>query len=498
MQVKYINPFSNQSQLFSKKFDNATDEGDSEKLKLLIDDALNIINKENIASQAQLYYSIGTVYGDIARIENTNDESCIEKQLFYFRKSLELINSIELSDEKYIPYINGFKLNLYTNYGNTLDHCGRKIAAIEQYQKAIRIKRDFGMALGNLGMTYRHYAMMVSDSVHRDYMNHFAYSLLCKAIDSNDKSVHKNAYDYFSKAINSYTEEYIQAVLVPSLKIPQYNYENEEELKYRKWALENKLFINPLNDLPVNEYCFAADVLQLPNMIVNINDKPIFHGMFNQIKQDYIFARYQFYYGIQQNTETHFADKDTYLLNFSDYPQYSIRVEMLKSSFRTLYSLLDKCAYFLNYYFDLGIEEHKITFHKVWANTKIVSLCKQNNNYALNALRWIGKDFYNKLLDSPNPYAKKTCTIRNALEHKYTKIYWDLFHDRTNGEIDNLAFYISEAELIDETMKLLHIIRETIISMVLTVGIEEKERNKTNTKIAIPFTFDQYDDEWKL
>ena len=354
------------------------------------------------------------------------------------------------------------------------------------------------MALGNLGMAYRHYAMMVSDPVHRDYMNHFAYFFLCQAVNSNDKIVHRNAKDYFSNAINSYTEEYTQAVLIPPLEIPQYNYDNEEELKYRKWALENKLFTNPLNDLPVNEYCFAADVLQLPNMIVNINDKPIFHGMFNQIKQDYIFARYQFYCGIQQNDEAHFADKDTFLLNFADYPQYSIRVEMIKSAFKTLYSLLDKCAYFMNYYFGLGIEERRITFHNVWANPKMASLYEQNNNYILNALRWIGKDFYNKLMDSPNPYAKKTCTIRNALEHKYTKVYWDLFYDRTNGEIDNLAFYISEAELIDETMKLLHIIRETIISMVLSVGIEEKERNKDNTKIAIPFTFDQYEDEWKI
>jgi len=496
--MKYKNPFSDNVQIISAEFDRTTDEGEPEKLKLLIDNALNIIDKEDIASQAQLYYSIGTAYGDIARLESTNDENYIEKQLFYFRKSIELINFKELSDEKYAPYIEGFKLSLYTNYGNTLDHCGRKIAAIEQYQKALSIHKDFGMALGNLGMAYRHYSMMVSDYVHRDYMNHFAYVLLCQAINNKDESVHQNAYDCFSNAISSYTDEYIQEVLMPPLEIPQYNYDNEEELKYRKWALEHKLFLNPLNDLPVDEYCFAADVLQLPNMIVNINAKPVFHGMFNQIKQDYIFARYQFYCGIQQNTETHFADKDTYLLNLADYPQYSIRVEMIKSAFRTLYSLLDKCAYFMNHYFDLGIEERKITFHNVWANPKMVSLYETNNNYALNALRWIGKDFYNKLMDSPNPYAKKTCTIRNALEHKYTKVYWDLFYDRTNGEIDDLAFYISEAELIDETMKLLHIIRETIISMVLAVGIEEKERNKDNTKIAIPFTFDQYDDEWKI
>ena len=138
---------------------------------------MNIIDTEDTASQAQLYYSIGTVYGDIARLEKSSDESYIEKQLFYFRKSIELINADELSDEKYSPYINGFKLSLYTNYGNAFDHCGRKIAAIEQYQKALKIDGGFGMALGNLGMAYRHYAMMVSDPVHRDYMNHFAYFL---------------------------------------------------------------------------------------------------------------------------------------------------------------------------------------------------------------------------------------------------------------------------------------------------------------------------------
>lgn len=496
--MKYINPFSSRSQSFSRNFDKATYEEDINKLGYLIDEALNILCNENVASQAQLYYSIGTAYGDICRLQNTNNDECIEKQLFYFRKSLEIINSVELLDEKYTPYTNGFKLNLYTNYGNTLDHCGRKIAAISQYREAICIKKDFGMALGNLGMAYRHYAMMVPDYVHRDYINHFAYEMLCQAINNNDESVHKDAIRCFCDAINSYTDEYIHEVLMPHLDIPVYNYCDEDELKYRKWALENSLFINPLNDLPIYEYCFAADVLQLPNMIMNIDDKPVFHGMFNQLKQDFIFARYQFYCGIQQNDEPHFADKDAYLLNFADYTQYSIRVEMIKSAFKTLYSLLDKCAYFLNYYFDLGIEDNRITFHKVWTNPKMVNLFKQNNNYALNALRWIGKDFYNKLMDSPNPYAKKICTIRNALEHKYAKVYWDLFYDRIDEQIDNLALYISEAELINETMKLLHIIRETIISMVLAVGIEEKERNKNNTKIAVPITFDYYDDEWKI
>jgi len=78
--MKYKNPFSDNVQIISAEFDRTTDEGEPEKLKLLIDNALNIIDKEDIASQAQLYYSIGTAYGDIARLESTNDENYIEKQ----------------------------------------------------------------------------------------------------------------------------------------------------------------------------------------------------------------------------------------------------------------------------------------------------------------------------------------------------------------------------------------------------------------------------------
>ena len=70
--------------------------------------------------------------------------------------------------------------------------------------------------------------------------------------------------------------------------MPQLVYESGKEEKYRRWSLENGLFLNTLNDLPVLKMCFAADVLQLPDMIVSIDAKPVFHGMFNQIKQEYI------------------------------------------------------------------------------------------------------------------------------------------------------------------------------------------------------------------
>ncbi len=154
------------------------------------------------------------------------------------------------------------------------------------------------------------------------------------------------------------------------LNIPQYTYNNQDEYQYRKWALDNALFLNPLNDLPVSEFCFAADVIQLPNIIAKVGEKPIFHGMFNQFKQEYVFARYQYYYSQQITDEVHFADKDTCLINFADYPQYSIRIEMIKSTFKILYSMLDKIAFFINSYFKLGIRERDVSFHSIWKKRK--------------------------------------------------------------------------------------------------------------------------------
>ena len=74
--------------------------------------------------------------------------------------------------------------------------------------------------------------------------------------------------------------------------------------------------------------------------------------------------------------------KDTYLLQFADYPQYSIRIEQLKCSFKTLYSLLDKVAFFIN-------------------------VLAPNSNIAISSLYWISKDFYKPSNVSPNPLAQR-------------------------------------------------------------------------------------------
>jgi hypothetical protein len=505
----YMNPFPEITEIFANRFDAALDASDKVLTVKLIEEAKQVVSTADFATQTRMYYSIGTAYGDLANMVSVDErEEMQNNQLYYLRKCISQIEAKELNQPEYVPYILGIKLNLYTNYGNALDHMGRKIAAIEQYKKVLGINPDFGMALGNIGITYRHYGMLVYDKSHRDYLHHFAFHYLCAGCEARDPSVYPGAREFFVQSRDGYHPEYIKHVLVPPLDIPQCTFDDEAEHQYRYWALQNGLFLNPLNDLPIAEPYFAVDSLQLPDMLAKLEDKPIFHGMFNQFKQEYIYARYEYYCSLEIPEEPHFADKDTQLLNFADYPQYSIRLERLKCSFRTLYSLLDKIAYFINSYFGLGIKERDVSFHNIWLKEKkgrygykYKRTLNHHENFAISSIYWISKDFYKKIGDSPNPQAKRISEIRNALEHKYVKIYWDLLSNVKDREIDNLALYLSESELMDETLGLLKLIREVLICLSLAVKIEEDKKREamTETDRVLPqIEIMEYNDEWKL
>lgn len=367
MAEQYINPFSKESELYAQKLDEASISRDIALLDQLLSEIENTLISVDSASQARLYYSIGTVYGDFAKTKGLSYDESIRKQLYCFRKSVDIIADEEYTKKEYAPYVKGFQRILYTNYANTLSSCGRKIEAIVQYKNALKIHPSFGMALGNLGRVYQDYGVIDYDDGHQDYFHHFAYSLLKNAAECEDSDTYTEAKECFATAIAGYDPQYVEKFLHKELKIPKFSYENFEERLYREWAVENCLFLNTLNDLPVAELCFATDVLQLPSMVVSIDAKPIFHGMFNQIKQEYVYARYQYYSSLQFRDEVHYADKDTHLINFADYPQYGIRIEQIKSSFKILFGLFDKIAYFLNSYFNLGIHERDVSFKHIWS-----------------------------------------------------------------------------------------------------------------------------------
>lgn len=268
--------------------------------------------------------------------------------------------------------------------------------------------------------------------------------------------------------------------------------------------------MNPLNDLPLEHSCFAADTLQLPGIVTSIKQKdvPIYFGLFNQIKQEYIYARYLCYQGQFFSDEPHYADKETCLVNLYDYPQYSIRIEHEKAAFRSLYSLFDKVAFFANIYWNLGIRERDITFHSIWKeesghghNKYKHTAIDAANNVSLLSIKWIYKDFNDRFGDSAHPELQKFNILRNALEHKYVKVHSGLLYSIKDPYVDKEGTYhISDDDLQKFTIELINMVRELIIDLSVAVHIEElKRKQENNTEKIIPeLTLQEYDDEWKV
>ena len=127
------------------------------------------------------------------------------------------------------------------------------------------------------------------------------------------------------------------------------------------------------------------------------------------------------------------------------------------------------------------------------------NVLNHKENFALASLYWISRDFYDKFEDSPNPCLKRISDVRNALEHKYVKVTNGWFPARVNGEIDDLALYVTEDELSALTLELMHIVREAIICVSLCVHVEEqKNKDQLQNKLIMPMPLMEYDDEWKL
>jgi len=97
---EYINPFSDESEVYAQKLDYASTDKNVEGLEKLLDEIEIIIPNADVASQAQLYYSVGTVYGDFAKVKGISWEESIRKQLYCFRKAIDCIEEPEFTQEK--------------------------------------------------------------------------------------------------------------------------------------------------------------------------------------------------------------------------------------------------------------------------------------------------------------------------------------------------------------------------------------------------------------
>ncbi len=458
---------------------------------------------------AVLDYFRSNAWAARAAIRNANaaltwtwEQPEIAQQVLLLRKAL---NNPAFDD---LPDL--YRCQIPTNLGNQLNAVGRFVEALEYWDRALAVDTHFWMAQGNRGYAYIHYAKALYDHGHR------APFLLTAHKDLNNASSYSAAYKHFGypeaaqqfAALKADLESRID--VVEAEKIIQLDGdtlgETKEEERYRRWCLANRLFLNPLNDLGSHSIA-ARDVLTLPDFVTAIDEPPSLTGFFNQMKQEFVSARW-LYYESRNYAGVHFSDRDVLLYNTLDYPSYGLGVEKLKIAMRMAYSLFDKIAYFLNDYMKLNMKSTRVNFSTVWRSGEgkaapVRPEFEKSENWPFRGLYWLSKDLLvDDFRDSTEPDARELYQIRNHLEHKYLKVHETRVRPKDPSSpsswlVDDLAYSVSRSELSAKALRVLKLARAALTYLSLGMHREEKRRAHGKTGVAVPMTLGVWEDEWK-
>lgn len=437
------------------------------------------------------------------------DQPEILNEIFYLRSA---VRSTEF------PSLNAFRqCQMLVNLANILHHVGRPVEAIEYWNRALTRMPKFAMALGNLGFGLETFAKYLYDSGHQVVILKDACGFLKSVTEPGvvwDREDYQIVAESMLKKAEA-IEAHVDFSRMENISLSEHSLgRSKMERQYRAWALDNILFLSPLNDL--GAYPIAAhDVLHLPAMVRPLSEPPHYIGVFNQLKQEYVTARFLCWQGITaaESYKKHYSDKDVLLLDTLDYPVYSRATEEVKVAFRMAYSLFDKIAFFINEYWALGMQERSINFQSVWFEGGTKGKPKHlrvkfqgHQNLPLRGLYWLSKDFVESGRDTDIPVLGETMepdaynlrSIRNHLEHKYLKVHDDMwgYAGRSSNSMfdDQWAAHLSIQELQQKALRILKMARCGLTYLSLAVHREEGlRRPQAPDGITVPMSLPRWE-----
>lgn len=388
------------------------------------------------------------------------------------------------------------------NLANSLNHLGRGIEAIRLYDEALTGMPLFAMALGNRGLARRDLATQVSNP-------HHVIDCLTAALADLDLALSEQALwdGPYPDARQVYSDAvvHIKKLLNGRDATPPHQLDDrfslgrsKKERRYRRWALDRQLFLNPINVL--GAYTFAAtDDLCLPDHCAPLDEPPHYIAWFNQLKQEFAGAR-ALLFEAEEGGAPHYADRGLLLVDTLDYSAFGFSVEKMRVAFRIAYGLLDKVAGFINAYFNLALDPGRVDFRNVWLNKDKKSIRDEfveSENWPLRGLYWLAFDILDNTKnddDAIAPEARDLNTLRNVLEHRCL-----ILKDFNGGDVANsIVEYRSIEEFRKSTFQMLGLARAALFYLAFSVGNEEKTRQKSAQGLYVSRELPTYRGRWPM
>jgi tetratricopeptide (TPR) repeat protein len=511
-------PLETRLNALARAIDLATDSGNHTGLERA-DELVEQMSQEQIpaSSAATLAYYRANIWSAIRALKGLDTPEIwdwqgeeTQQEILYLRQSAHHPGFVDLDPVR--------QCQIDTNLGNLLNHVGRFVEAIESWDSALTRIPRFAMARGNRGHGLRFYSRALYDRGHKTIMMLAAYDDLSAALgpnaffDSPDTQREQEAFRRWRDELASHMD--VAAVREWFAKLSGSPGRSKSERAYRRWCLDQRLFLNPLNDLgslPVADH----DVLTTPNFVTNVGEPPTLIRFFNILKQEFVSSRFLLYSGLHSK-QVHYSDRGVSLSNTLDYPAYGLAVEQAKCAFRMTYSLFDKMGQFINHYWKLGVKREGVTFRRIWyreTEKKYVlrDEFRLHPNWPLRGLFWLSRDLYDPapgFRDHTEPDARALNELRNKLEHDFVSVHgmdWsgpfaDMRHPGTGpfGPDPNL-YAVARGDLSAKALRILKLARAALIYLALAMHTEERRRagDREDSELVVPMDLDTWKDNWK-
>ena len=267
------------------------------------------------------------------------------------------------------------------------------------------------------------------------------------------------------------------------MKLPDYFVDDEKEKIYRDYIGPFRLFLDPCAEI-LADPCFLVDSLVLPFNAGEGKDE--FIGLFNQLKSEYIHARYLWYIS-EDNKQKYFFEKDIDLVDIKDTANYSYNDTLMRMSFRIIYSAFDRIGFFINEYFNVGLKGSNVSFKNIWKEelknrngeayfTVPNALTKQLDNVGLEALYWLQKDLLDdKKVCVTDPYSMIMFEMRNDMEHNVLRTVDNLAMNKTS----KFTTFVTEGQIEHNVFRILKLFKEALVYLVIAVNEDLKGVRKS-------------------
>ncbi|MCL4506482.1 MAG: LA2681 family HEPN domain-containing protein [Chloroflexi bacterium] len=382
----------------------------------------------------------------------------------YYRKAIDLASqSLSLEEQALCK-------SLFVNYANNLDSVGRNVEAVTWYDRALNLDEGMALALGNKAITLHRLAFLAHGHTHAFLVE--AHRLLQAALQNQLETPAAQTFSRHLHEIEQITvahgEHGIEAEpdTASEPRSPFHRF-------LQGFCLNHRLYLTPTTFLSADHHLAPGDPLFISRMVAPLNDEQKFDRyvtFLNQIKQDYVLARYFLVQSQYRADAIDTVDWDVALYYPLDYSLHSAYIELMKSSLRLAVDVLDKVAFFVWDYCGITtINKLKVNFRTLWAaqaslTTLRPELANRDNAYLIALL-----DLSLDVRD--DGYYGDIYKRRNALTHRFLVVHDMVLDRQTNPDIPRLHLH----EFLRECIQALQIARAAVIYLILLVDTEERK-----------------------